>query len=198
MSNLEPRYGYGASQQSWERKDTLRAICLQIMEGGEKLSDAQFIQRLTQRAIDDPATLDALVEYASINFLRDYRKKEAEKTEQEKRAREKEARRQEAKKHAAEAAAAGLPQPELETETPEPAPKSGAKPDPEQTKREIETAKGLILLNLQMPNGKLLRYCTGDEVVSFGQQYIKLGKRCGDKLVGQVLSDAEAHRLMSE
>ncbi len=54
----------------------------------------------------------------------------------------------------------------------------------------------ILLLNLEMPNGKRMRYCTGTEMLSWGRGYAKIGKRVGNKIVGQVLNEDEARSLL--
>jgi hypothetical protein len=64
------------------------------------------------------------------------------------------------------------------------------------------TVKGIqeqiLLLNMEMPNGKRMRYCTGAEMTSFGRGYERIGKRVGKaKLVGEALNEAEIRKIMS-
>jgi hypothetical protein len=55
----------------------------------------------------------------------------------------------------------------------------------------------ILLLNLEMPNGKRMRYCTGREVGQFGSAYQRIAKRVGaTKLVGAVLDEAGVRKLM--
>jgi hypothetical protein len=61
----------------------------------------------------------------------------------------------------------------------------------------IATATQAILLNLEMPNGKRLRYCTGAEVGKFGAGYTKIAKKVGaTNMVGSVLNEQEVRKLM--
>lgn len=54
----------------------------------------------------------------------------------------------------------------------------------------------ILLLNLEMPNGKRMRYCTGGEMAAFGKGYARIAKKAGNKLVGQVLDEAGVRKLM--
>jgi hypothetical protein len=66
----------------------------------------------------------------------------------------------------------------------------------ERRKREIES---LILLNLQMPNGKLLGECTGSECKRFGGWYVEIAKVVpAKKLVGDVLNETEIRKLWNK
>jgi len=64
-----------------------------------------------------------------------------------------------------------------------------------------KTVKGiqeqLLLLNLEMPNGKRMRFCTGEEMTKFGTAYQRIAKKVGKtKMVGQVLGEKEVRALM--
>jgi hypothetical protein len=54
----------------------------------------------------------------------------------------------------------------------------------------------ILLLNLEMPNGKRMRYCTGTEMGEFGKAYQRIAKKVGNKLVGSVLNETEVRKLM--
>lgn len=74
------------------------------------------------------------------------------------------------------------------------------KPQPEAREREIEAIQDdirqqVVLLNLEMPNGKQMRYCTGTQMLGFGKHYQAIGKKCGSKMVGSVLNEDEVRRL---
>lgn len=64
--------------------------------------------------------------------------------------------------------------------------------------RQVASIKDqILLLNLEMPNGKRMRYCTGAEMAEFGKAYAKIAKRVGStKLVGSVLSEADVRKLL--
>lgn len=66
------------------------------------------------------------------------------------------------------------------------------------TKAVKTTVAQIILLNLEMPNGKRMRYCTGPEMEKFGRHFHKIAMRVGDKRVGEVLSEQEVRKLMSK
>jgi hypothetical protein len=54
----------------------------------------------------------------------------------------------------------------------------------------------IILLNLEMPNGKRMRYCTGTELASFGKGYQRIARKVGSKMVGSVLDEKQVRALM--
>jgi hypothetical protein len=69
----------------------------------------------------------------------------------------------------------------------------------EQIANTAEAIKNQILvLNLEMPNGKRLRNCTGREMAQFGSAYQRIAKRVGPtKTVGTVLDEAGVRKLMA-
>lgn len=62
----------------------------------------------------------------------------------------------------------------------------------------VENIKSqILLLNLEMPNGKRMRYCTGAEMAKFGKAYERIAKKVGStKMVASVLSEAQVRALM--
>lgn len=73
----------------------------------------------------------------------------------------------------------------------------------ERAAQHARTVKGIteqiLLLNLEMPNGKRMRYCTGEEMLSFGKSYQRIGQKVGKtKLVGAVLDEAAVRKLMQQ
>jgi hypothetical protein len=46
-----------------------------------------------------------------------------------------------------------------------------------------------LMLNMEMPNGKRLRFCDGNYVAKFGGGLAKAGKKAGRKLMGQVFDE---------
>ena len=93
-----------------------------------------------------------------------------------------------------EDALAGYAQRERKTTTPEERAKVA-----EQIENTAEAIKNqILLLNLEMPNGKRLRNCTGREIGQFGAAYQRIAKRVGPtKLVGTVLDEAGVRKLMA-
>lgn len=62
---------------------------------------------------------------------------------------------------------------------------------------EADIKAQIIILNLEMPNGKRMRYCTGAEMAKFGGAYARIAKKVGKtKRVGEVMSEAEVKKLM--
>jgi hypothetical protein len=61
----------------------------------------------------------------------------------------------------------------------------------------VETAR-VLLLELPMANGKLLRFCSGKECAKFGGWFSKIAERVGPRaIVGDVLSEADIRKLYS-
>jgi hypothetical protein len=58
-------------------------------------------------------------------------------------------------------------------------------------KKMVPEAMKVLLLNMEMPNGKRLRYCTGREVAKFGSFYTKIAKKAGAKRIGEVYDEAQ-------
>jgi hypothetical protein len=59
-----------------------------------------------------------------------------------------------------------------------------------------ESATKVLLLNLEMPNGKRLRFCDGNYVAKLGGQFVKAGKKAGHKLIGQVFDENSLRECM--
>jgi hypothetical protein len=53
-----------------------------------------------------------------------------------------------------------------------------------------------ILLDLTMPNGISMRYCTGTQMAGFGTAYAKIAERVGDAMVGEVMVESEVKALL--
>jgi hypothetical protein len=53
-----------------------------------------------------------------------------------------------------------------------------------------------VLLDLLMPNGVAMRYCTGTQMISFGSAYRAIGERVGDAMVGEVIVEHEVRELL--
>lgn len=55
----------------------------------------------------------------------------------------------------------------------------------------------VMLLNMEMPNGKRMRWCTGAEMQKFGGAFTKIGKKVGTtKTVGAVLDEKQVRQLL--
>jgi hypothetical protein len=58
-------------------------------------------------------------------------------------------------------------------------------------------AEQILFLNLEMPNGKRMRYCTGADMAKFGAGYARIAKKVGStKMVGSVLDEKAVRELM--
>jgi hypothetical protein len=53
------------------------------------------------------------------------------------------------------------------------------------------------VLLLTMPNGKLMRECTGKEMAAFGKGYQRIAATVGNKIVGSVLDEKAARSLLN-
>lgn len=70
-----------------------------------------------------------------------------------------------------------------------------------QMKSEIDDAakviqNNILILNLEMPNGKRLRHCDGNYVAKLGGGLAKAGKKAGSKLIGQVFDEKSLRTVM--
>ncbi len=80
--------------------------------------------------------------------------------------------------------------------------RSSTRPTRAETDAKVESMaetikEQIIILNLEMPNGKRMRYCTGEEMARFGGLYARIAKRVGKtKRVGEVLSEAQVRGML--
>jgi hypothetical protein len=66
----------------------------------------------------------------------------------------------------------------------------------QQTER-VEAIKAQIMLDLDMPNGKKMRDCTGAEMARFGNRYQRIAEKVGKaKTVGSVLNEDQVKAIM--
>jgi hypothetical protein len=62
----------------------------------------------------------------------------------------------------------------------------------------VERVKNLVLLDIKLPTtGKTVRDSTGQECIEAGGWFAAVGKRVGDGIVGNVLSEAELQNIKS-
>jgi hypothetical protein len=55
----------------------------------------------------------------------------------------------------------------------------------------------VMMINMEMPNGKRMRWCTGAEMVNFGGAFQKIGKKAGStKTVGAVLDEKQVRQFL--
>lgn len=60
-----------------------------------------------------------------------------------------------------------------------------------------DVKRQLVLLDLMMPNEKLMRDCTGSEMAKFGNRYQQIAAKVGKtKIVGDVLSEDHVREMM--
>ena len=63
-------------------------------------------------------------------------------------------------------------------------------------KEAASIAKKILLLNLEMPNGKRMKDCKGTELVQFGGKYVTLGKKAGRKFIGKAFTETEIRKII--
>jgi hypothetical protein len=56
--------------------------------------------------------------------------------------------------------------------------------------------KETLLLDLLMPNGVPMRFCSGTQMAGFGKAYAKIGETVGDAMVGEVLVEHQVRELL--
>jgi hypothetical protein len=56
--------------------------------------------------------------------------------------------------------------------------------------------RGQVLLDLVMPNGVAMRYCSGKQMSSFGGAYQAIGEKVGDAMVGEILVEHQVRELL--
>jgi hypothetical protein len=56
--------------------------------------------------------------------------------------------------------------------------------------------KETVLLDLIMPNGIAMRYCSGTQMADFGKAYEKIAERVGAAMVGEIMCEAEVRALL--
>lgn len=68
----------------------------------------------------------------------------------------------------------------------------------DEIKATVESIKSqILLLNLEMPNGKRMRYCTREEMALFGAGYVRLAKRMKPgQMVGQAFNEKQVRELV--
>jgi hypothetical protein len=54
----------------------------------------------------------------------------------------------------------------------------------------------IILLNYPMPNGQRLRHCSGTYVAKLGGAWSRVGKKAGNKLIGEVFNEDTLRECM--
>ena len=59
-----------------------------------------------------------------------------------------------------------------------------------------EKVRTVVLLDLLMPNGTAMRYCSGTQMAGFGKAYEKIAERAGEALVGEVLLEKDVRELL--
>ena len=156
----------GATRQTW-RSRTVRELVAELVAEHPNASEAKLLREYIARCQADEDDMVAALTYAFDNNYRSFRKHAASVEEKAHRAVEKVKVAQ---------AAARVAQKHAEA---------------------VKNIKAqVMLLNLPMPNGKLMRYCTGEEMAAFGKAYTKIAQKAGRKQVGEVLSEQELHKLL--
>jgi hypothetical protein len=165
---------HGATQQGWAR-DNIRQICREIQNEHPKAQQKELAELLSERLAGDYDARKAAATYIIANVLlaqEGYEKRN----------------------------------PSPDEPTLKPAPRSVITPEQAaKRKQDVEAMAETIrhqiakisLLNLEMPNGKRMRYCTGAEMIRFGGKYMSIGKKVGKtKTVGQCMDETTLHKIL--
>jgi hypothetical protein len=65
-----------------------------------------------------------------------------------------------------------------------------------QVRAAVTKVKEAVLLDLVMPNGIAMRYCSGTQMAGFGAAYEKIAAKVGDAMVGEVMVESEVKALL--
>jgi hypothetical protein len=60
-----------------------------------------------------------------------------------------------------------------------------------------EKVREVAMLDMLMPNGTAMRFCTGTQMAVFGSAYEKIAERVGAAMVGEVMVEAEVKLLLA-
>ena len=158
----------GATRQTWRHGKTIRDILVEVIEAYPHAGEGALFREFLDRCRNEEECLVAAVRYA---FDNSYRTLLSQK--------EREAKSK-------------PPNVEQRVKT--------ARANLARAEEYAETVKSIkhqvMLLNLPMPNGKLMRNCTGEEMGGFGKTYIKIARKVGFKKVGEVLTEDQLHELL--
>ena len=61
----------------------------------------------------------------------------------------------------------------------------------------VEKVREVAVLDMLMPNGVAMRYCSGTQMAAFGSAYEKIAERVGAAMVGEVMVEAEVKALLA-
>lgn len=158
----------GATRQSW-RTRSIRDLLAELIKEFPHAGEDKLRAEYIARCSDDKDDLEAGLTYAFDNNYRALRKQLSVTTEQ---------------KVAVAKAKAKQAQDYADT-----------------VSKHAETVKSIkdqiLMLNLEMPNGKRMRHCTGYEMGRFGSAYQKIARKVGKtKTVGAVLSEEDVRELI--
>lgn len=67
-----------------------------------------------------------------------------------------------------------------------------------EVEKNVRKIRLTIIGEIEMPNGKMVKECTGTEMKRFGGAWIRIGEAAGRKRVGDVLSEQEMRALMGK
>lgn len=159
--------GRSATRQTW-RTRSVRDILTEIIADAPKAGEATIYKRFVEHCREDADDLEAALDYA---FKNNYEALIRSRTSAEVKA-----------QRASAAATRAVAYAEAQ----------------QRHAKAVESFKERIrLLNMEMPNGKRLRYCTGYECESFGGWLKSLGK-IKTKTVGQVYNEEELRKLLDQ
>ncbi len=164
----EPNLGSkAATRQRWDRKINVQAIIREIQTENPRANEDRLIRLLAERMREDDDALIAGAEYAVHNALNSQRGYERQRD------------------------------PVPATPAPRHVPSAREVEERKAEARErIEDIKAQILLfNLPMANGKLARYCTGEELEHMGGAWTRVGKKIGKRgVLGQKMTEEEVRK----
>jgi hypothetical protein len=145
-------------------RDAVRVAFRELQEQHPKAGERKLAQLLGDRARDDPEIFDAAMEYIAHNMLN---------------AQEGYVRRE---------------QERVQLARPKRSAEERQQENEELSRQAKEAAAKILYLNMEMPNGKRLRYCTGDYVAKVCAPLAKLGKKAGNKLMGQAYNEEDIRK----
>jgi len=157
----------GATRQSW-RTRSIRDLLVELIKEYPDAGEGKLLVEYIARCRNSDDDLDAGLTYAFDNNYRALRKQVAT-------AREKAAKAARRAQEAQAAAEVAIKHAEI-----------------------VQSIKEQVLmLNLEMPNGKRMRHCTGAEMEKFGGAFQRIGKKVGKtKTVGSALNEQEVRKLL--
>jgi hypothetical protein len=157
----------GATQQSWQRNISIRIYIKEIQDAHPRANKDRLVRLLADKMREDDDALMSAAEYAIDNAV------------------------------SAQRGYVARSEPR-----PQPIARVTSTPEEIQKRREAEKAQAaeiverILYLNMEMPNGKRLRFCPGNYVAKVCAPLAKLGKSAGTKLMGQAYSEEDIRKAI--